>query len=180
MKCLAIGLGLAVVFVSSPVMSDVYLCTVNGSKTYTDVPCSAEVGRSGNELVVTTAPKDSKIVATSNNGLGYQRRILSFDVPEQLKSSCLDKWRPQLKDPRSPYIVAAQLDEVRNLERPDIPLWQEVVMDVRAKNSFGGYIPDLFVCGVGDGGLADQKVTKLKIALHTLRVALVDSDEYVK
>lgn len=175
MKCLAIGLGLAVVFVSSPVMSDVYLCTVNGNKTYTDVPCSAEVGR--NDV---TEPKGSGMVATSNNGLGYQRRILSFDVPEQLKASCLDKWRPQLKDPRSPYIVAAQLDEVKNLERPDIPLWQEVVMDVRAKNSFGGYIPDLFVCGVGDGGLADQKVTKLKIALHTLRVALVDSDEYVK
>lgn len=180
MKFQAIGLGLAVVFVSSPVMSDVYLCTVNGNKTYTDVPCSAEAGRSDHESVIVTEPKDSEIATSSNNGLGYQRRILSFDVPEQLKASCLDKWRPQLKDPRSPYIVAAQLDEVKNLERPGTPLWQEVVMDVRAKNSFGGYIPDLFVCGVGDDGLADQKVTKLKLALHTLRVALVDSDEYVK
>lgn len=180
MQLHVIGLGLAAALVSSSAMSDVYLCTVNGKKTYTDVPCSAEVGRSDSKLVEAPSPKDSKIVATSNNGLGYQRRVLSSEVPEQLKASCLDKWRPQLKDPRSPYIVAAQLDEVKNLERPGSPLWQEVVMDVRAKNSFGGYIPDVFVCGVGDDGLADQKVTKVKIALHTLGVPLVDSGDYVE
>ncbi|MGU5545595.1 hypothetical protein ACV1DN_09635 [Aeromonas allosaccharophila] len=180
MKFHVIGLGMAVFFASSPVMSDVYICTVNGNKTYTDIPCSAEAGRSDNDLVMPTEPKVSEVATTGSSELGYQRRVLSPDVPEQLKASCLDKWRPQLKDPRSPYIVAAQLDEVKNLERPDIPLWQEVVMDVRAKNSFGGYIPDVFVCGVGDDGLADHKVTKLKIALHTLGVTLVNSDEYVE
>ena len=189
MKFQAIGLSLVVVFASSSAMADVYKCTVNGRTTYTDLPCATEaaaevVVHMDNKLAISTDPQDGSLVtrysSSSTKGKGRERRKLSEDVSEQLKESCLDKWRSQLKDPRSPYIVSAQLDEVTNLEHPDAPVHQEVVMDVRAKNSFGAYIPDTFVCGIGNDGLADEKLTKVQKALHLVGIEHDVGDRHVE
>ncbi|MFT3800804.1 MAG: hypothetical protein QM766_06235 [Burkholderiaceae bacterium] len=99
---------------------------------------------------------------------------------DELVGACIDQWRPILKDPQSAYPVGSRIDEVTNLEKRDTPPWKEIVVDGRAKNSFGGYIPATFGCGLSADGQIDAIVTEGYKALYQLNVKFDRGDLYVR
>jgi hypothetical protein len=101
------------------------------------------------------------LMATSQEELlkGRQRKRLSEVPSDALAASCLNRWRSLMEEPESPEIASANVDEVRNLDRPAIAPWYEVVLEVKARSSKGEPIEDTFVCGVASTDEADDQTT---------------------
>lgn len=98
------------------------------------------------------------------------RTVLADPPSQQLVDECLDYFRPMLRDPRGAYADKAQLQTVKNRERPDFPEWREVVLDGRATNGFGGYVAQKFNCILNSAGSVDQEASKVYKAFFTLGV----------
>ncbi|MFN2162696.1 MAG: hypothetical protein ACK2UN_11530 [Candidatus Promineifilaceae bacterium] len=167
----------AVFVTSTPIFSGVFKCDSESGIVYSDRPCPDGLATSSENAERT--PSTAKASEPAANPKGRVRNRLAISAPEVLIESCLNKWRYLLKDPRSPYVVSSQIDLVKNLERPDREPWKEVILNVRAKNSFGGYIPEVFVCGVAEDGLADIEVTDFYQAMFRLDMEFFLDDRYI-
>ncbi|MDP2828138.1 MAG: hypothetical protein Q8O37_05985 [Sulfuricellaceae bacterium] len=82
--------------------------------------------------------------------------------PEKLVNDCVEMYRNSLKDPRSPYVVGAKIERRSTLQ---------LIVDARAKNSFGGYISTEFICDLNSSDSIDIEGTKLRVAFSVLGMA---------
>lgn len=74
-----------------------------------------------------------------------------------LVDACVNKYRPWLKDPRSLYVVGSNITNGK------------LVVDGRAKNSFGGYVPGTYTCALW-GDDIDDSGTEVYLAMFRLGI----------
>lgn len=78
---------------------------------------------------------------------------------DRIVNLCLDHYRKHLKDPRSAYVVDATYSSDG----------RKVIVDGRAKNSFGGYIPGTFTCTMRSADEIDEQQTEVDVLLFQLK-----------
>lgn len=74
-----------------------------------------------------------------------------------LVDTCVNKYRPWLKDPHSLYVVSSNITNGK------------LVIDGRAKNSFGGYVPGTYICALS-GDDIDDNGTEVYLAMFRLGI----------
>lgn len=79
------------------------------------------------------------------------------NASDSLVDACVNKYRPWLKDPRSLYVVSSNITNGK------------LVIDGRAKNSFGGYVPGTYTCALS-GDAIDDSGTEVYLAMFRLGI----------
>lgn len=82
----------------------------------------------------------------------------SAQPPESLVNACLEKYKPWFKDPRSVYVVSSSFSNDG----------RKIVIDGRAKNSYGAYMPGNFTCVLSSENTIDAKGTEAYVAMFRL------------
>lgn len=153
--------------------ADMFKCKdASGKIGYQDYPCTTTTISYKKNVPSQTisykknVPTQAKILTDE-----LKRRSSEEPITKETQDACLDEFRPMLKDPRSAYVQEAFKSYVTNSKMKNERA--EVVLDARAKNSFGGFIPQAFVCGINDDGSIDKKGTETYKALFRLGLPLI-------
>ena len=126
------------VFLFSQMVCAQYKCLgVNGATTYQDNPCPKDVAQK--EVYTTPRPSSGSgmtLEQMTTNGYGELIDIIVSvskrlaDATEEETNTCVEKYRPIFKDPKSVYAVESAIFEHDGK--------RYVVVDVSARNGFGG------------------------------------------
>jgi Domain of unknown function (DUF4124) len=150
----------------------------DGRVVYSDTPCATDAKQSE---VYGTQPRqanrgaaptwqENRGAAPTRAGLGKKREKLALTPSTAQVGECVEAWRPSMRDPHSLYALGSTMQRVTNLERPDVKPWNEVVLDARSKNGFGGYNAIRLLCPLSQDGSLDAKTMEAYKALRTLGI----------
>lgn len=103
--------------------------------------------------------KDAELRAYMDRKQHGSLSISASSVPSgAIIDACVEKYRRVLKDPNSVYVVSSTFTA------------SDLIVDARAKNSFGGYIPAYFKCAMLGSDRLDDEKTDIYVALFSLGV----------
>ena len=113
----------------SSAQAERFLCRdAEGKEVIRNVPCSS--------LLEESEGKSSQPKITLSDLIP---KVIEYKQPsDKLVTACLDRHRDELKDPQSPYVQKAIIKVTVSEMR--------LILDARAKNSFGGYVPTVLEC----------------------------------
>lgn len=124
----------------------------DGRVVYSDTACAAGEKQS-----------DLKVPSKVSTGVDIKRDVLQEPPTDDQAKTCLEAWRPTMRDPRGLYSQRAVLRLSTNRARPEQKPWKEVVLEAHATNGFGGYTDVRLVCRLTQSGSIDIE------ALETLK-----------
>ncbi|MGL6148521.1 MAG: DUF4124 domain-containing protein [Plesiomonas sp.] len=114
-----------IIYAPSSISGGVYKCTDrDGRVTFQSIECHT----SSEEVVIQEKQKISSEIVKVKTDL---------KIDDEQKNKCLNFYDDMLKDPRSAYIVSADVYHMTNTERK--LEWDIVILDTRSKNGMGGY-----------------------------------------
>lgn len=153
----------------------IYKCREDGETIYSATPCrdaqQAAVGRLDGRPEIRSARRPP--------AAGKARTVLTDAPSADTQAACLEAYRPLLRDPHSAYAVGGRLEQVRDPQRPEVSEWREIVVDGRATNSFGGFVPQSFVCALTAEGDLAQDLTATYRHLFSLGIDPRHMDIYL-
>ncbi|NDP58023.1 MAG: DUF4124 domain-containing protein [Oxalobacteraceae bacterium] len=145
--------------VSASAVAQVYKCKdANGKTTYSSQKCDGgtRVFGTGQEVGESYFPT-------------VKREMLEETPSNSLANACIDQYRTYLKDPKSAYIQSASFEQITPLGNDSRKPFVEIVVDARAKNSFGAFIPEKFQCPMDTNG-DKLNLEKMQIYIQSFKM----------
>lgn len=147
------------VIIANPAFADIYKCTVNGKLTFSDTPCAQ-----GDKQEIIKLPGAKK---PNGGGKGMSRTPLKTKPPKSAIDACFEHYKDRLLDPRDAYVVSGTWSFAT---QPNGRTYNELIVNARAKNKMGGFIPVEMYCAVTPEGDQIAPIMKMYDAFFNLDI----------
>lgn len=145
--------------IANPASADIYKCTVNGKLTFSDIPCAQ-----GGKQEVIQLPGVKK---SDGGGKDTSHTPLETKPPKAAIDACFEHYKDRLLDPRGAYVVSGTWNLVTP---PNGKTYNELIVNTRARNKLGGFIPVEMYCAVTPEGDQIASIMKMYDAYFDLNM----------
>jgi hypothetical protein len=153
MRLLSSVIGILVWLIAQPVHAKVYKCTVNGKLTFSDIPCAQ-----GSKQEVIQLQGQQTANKTNDFHKKLLHKPLETQPPKSAIDACFEHYKNRLLDPRAAYVVSSTWSLVT---QPNGKTYNELMVDARARNKLGGFIPVAMYCAVTPEGEQIESIMKM-------------------